>query len=120
MPTVLPFVQSGKLKALAIATADGKRSPVLPDVPSMSEAGVKGMEVYFWYGLAGPARLPREVVDILHAAVKKSLSNPKAREQFLVQGAEIIGSSPEEFEKHFSSEYRRWNAVIKAAGIKPE
>lgn len=120
VPTVLPFVTSGKLTALAVTTADGKRSAAMPDVPSMSEAGLSGMTVYFWYGLAGPAGLPPEVVKTVYAATQKALANPKVREQLEKQGAEISGTGPEEFTKHINAELSRWSSVIKDAGIKAE
>ena len=120
LPTVLPFVKSGKLKALAVTTADGKRSPALPDVPSMSEAGVSGMEVYFWYGLAGPARMPADAVSTIQAAVRKSLGNPKVRDQLLGQGAELVGGTSADFGKLLKSEVTRWEGVIRTSGIRAE
>jgi tripartite-type tricarboxylate transporter receptor subunit TctC len=118
LPTVLPFVKSGQLKALAVTTARGKRSAVLPDVPSMTDAGLQDMELYFWYGLAGPARMPPDAVDTIASGVRKSLANPRVREQLLAQGAELVGGSPGDFGNLLRSEVARWSAVIKAAGIK--
>ncbi|MBI3054351.1 MAG: tripartite tricarboxylate transporter substrate binding protein [Betaproteobacteria bacterium] len=116
IPTVIAHINSGRVRALAVTT-DGKRLPVLPDVPSMSEAGVSGMSVYFWFGLGGPAGMPKEVVDKLHAEVVKAISLPSVKERFLAQGAELVGSSPEEFARHIRDELRRWGEVIKSAGI---
>jgi tripartite-type tricarboxylate transporter receptor subunit TctC len=119
MPTVLTHVNSGKVRGLAVTT-DGRRSPAMPDVPSMSEAGLSGMTVYTWSGLLGPAGLPKEVVTRLHAEVVKALAAPPVKERFIAEGAELVGSSPGEFSKHIRSELQRWAEVIKSAGITPE
>jgi tripartite-type tricarboxylate transporter receptor subunit TctC len=119
VPAALTMVESGKVRALAVTTS-GKRSPAMPDVPSMSEAGVSGMTVYSWYGLVGPAGLPKEVVTKVHAETLKALTVPSVKERFLAQGAELVGSSPEEFSKLIRDELRRWAEVVKAAGITPE
>jgi tripartite-type tricarboxylate transporter receptor subunit TctC len=119
IPAALTFVNSGKVRALAVTTS-GKRSPVMPDVPSMSEAGVPGMAVYSWYGFVGPAGLPAEVVAKVRAETTKALAVPLVKERFLAQGAELVGSSPEDFSKLIRSELRRWAEVVKAAGITPE
>lgn len=119
LPTVLPGIRGGKLKALAVTT-DGKRLPALPDVPSMNEMGVPGMVVYVWYGLMGPAGLPKEVVNTLYGEVLKTLAVPAIKERFAAQGAEVSGSSPEEFSRYFAVELRRWSEAVKAAGITPE
>lgn len=118
-PAVLAQVKSGKLRALAVTT-DGKRSPVMPDVPSMSEVGVSGMTIYTWIGLGGPAGMPKEVVNKLHAEVVKAIAVPSVKEQFIAQGAELVGSSSEEFSKYIRNEMRRWAEVIKSAGITAE
>ncbi len=120
IPTVLAFVNSGKMRALAVTTADRKRSPSMPEVPSMSEAGVSGMIVYTWYGLVGPAGMPKEVVNKLHAEVVKAIAVPSVNERFIAQGSEMVGSSPDEFSKHIRNELQRWAEVIKSAGIAPE
>ena len=78
------------------------------------------MAVYSWYGFAGPAGLPAEVVTKIHAETVKALAVPLVRERFLAQGAELVGSSPEEFSKLIRSELRRWAEVVKATGITPE
>lgn len=119
IPTVLPHVNSGKLRALAVTT-DGKRSPSMPDVPSMSEAGVSGMTIYNWYGMAGPAGMPMEVVNKLHAEVVKALAVPSVKDRFVAEDSELVGSSPEDFSKHIRNEIRRWAEAIKSAGITPE
>ena len=119
MPSVLTHVNSGKVRALAVTT-DGKRALAMPDVPSMSEAGVSGMTIYSWFGLAAPAGTPKAVANKLHAEVVKALVVPSVKERFIAQGGELVGSSPEEFSKLIRNEMRRWAGVIKSAGISPE
>ena len=116
IPTFLPHVKSGRLRALAVAT-DGKRSPSLPDVPSISEAGIPGMAIYGWQGLHGPAGIPKAIVNRLHAEVVKAVALPAMREPFIAQSGEMVGSSPEEFSKYVRDELRRWAGVIKSASI---
>jgi tripartite-type tricarboxylate transporter receptor subunit TctC len=119
MPTVLSQINAGKVRALAVTT-EGKRVSVLPDVPSMSEAGVSGMTIYTWSGLFGPAGMPKDIVARLHAEVVKAIAAPAVRERFNVEGAEPVGSSPQEFAAHVRNELKRWADVIKSAGIKAE
>ncbi len=115
---VIALIKSGRLRALAVTT-DGKRSPALPDVPSMSEAGVPGMAIYAWAGLLAPAGVPNSVVNTLHAEVVKMLASPPVRERFAAQDAELIGSRPEAFAKLLQEEIQRWSGVIRSAGITP-
>jgi len=119
MPTALPHVNSGKVRALTVTT-DGKRSPVMPDVPTMREAGVSGMGVPQWWGLVGPAGMPKEVVNTLHTEIVKAIAVPSVRERFTVQGTEVVGSNPEDFSKHIRNELKLWAEVIKSAGITPD
>ena len=116
IPTALGMVKSGKVRALAVTT-DGKRLSSMPDVPSMSEAGVPGMTINAMYGLVGPAGLPRAVVTLLHSDVVKALTVPLVKERYAAQDAELVGSTPEEYTELIRSEMRRWAAVIKASGI---
>lgn len=119
IPPVLPYVKNGRIRALAVTT-DGKRLSTLPDVPSMSEAGVPGMTIYYWAGLVGPAGLPKSVVNKLHAEVVKALAVPAVRDQFVALSADLVGGSPEEFSRLIRAEVQRWAEVVKAAGITPE
>ncbi|MDR6212355.1 tripartite tricarboxylate transporter substrate binding protein [Paracidovorax wautersii] len=113
--TVIPHIKSGKLKPIAV-TGD-KRSPVLPDVPTMAEAGLQGMEVYAWQGIAAPKNLPADVKTKLHAGIMKALKDPSVTKQFTDAGLEIVGNSPEEFTKFQAKEFARWKQVIEAGGI---
>jgi tripartite-type tricarboxylate transporter receptor subunit TctC len=115
---VIALIKSGKLRALAVTT-EGKRSPALPDVPSMSEAGVAGMAIYSWAGLLAPAGLSTALTRKLHVEVVKMLAVPAVRERFAAQDAELVGSKPEEFSKMLGGEISRWAGVIRSAGIAP-
>ena len=119
MPNVTGIVKSGKVRALAV-TNEGKRSPVMPDVPTMAEAGLPDVTVYTWSGLLGPRGIPKPVVTRLYAEASKALATPSVRDRFLADGAEIVASTPEQFATHVRSELKRWGAVIKAANITPE
>ena len=116
IPTALGMVKTGKVRALAVTT-DGRRLPSMPEVPSMSEAGVPGMTIKALYGLVGPAGMPRPVVNKLHAEVVKALAVPSVKERFAAQDAELVGSSPKEFSELIRAEVARWAEVIRSAGI---
>ena len=115
IPAVITYINNGKLRALAVTTA--KRSPLLPDVPTMSEAGIPSATLESWYGLAGPAGMPREAINTLRSEVRKALATPEVKERLLAQGAEVTDTSLEEFTKLMRSELQRWTAVVNAAGI---
>ena len=113
---VIALIKSGKLRALAVTT-EGKRSPALPDVPSMSEAGVAGMAIYSWAALLAPAGLSKALTARLHGEAARMLTVPAVRERFAPQDADLVGSRPDEFAKTLQSEIQRWSEVIRAAGI---
>jgi tripartite-type tricarboxylate transporter receptor subunit TctC len=112
-----PFVKAGRMKALSMA-AD-KRAPGMPDVPTSAEGGMKDFAVSGWYGLVGPAKLPRNVVDRVHAEAVKALKDPKVLERLAASGSQPIGEGPEKFEAHIKAEIARWNRVLTEAGVKP-
>ncbi|MES2564368.1 MAG: tripartite tricarboxylate transporter substrate binding protein [Pseudomonadota bacterium] len=118
IPTVLAHTKAGRIKMLAIGSA--KRSPALPDVPTIAEAGVPGYEYTTWYGVFGPRALPKPIVAQLNAAVVKALASPDMHQRLMSQGAEPSASSPEELTSYMKEESARWAKVIKAAGIKIE
>ncbi len=121
MPSVIAQVNAGKVRALAVTTANRKRATLMPDVPSMSEAGIPGMATYAWQGLGAPAGTPKEIVNKLHTAVKKAIAESTVRDKLGAQlGAELVGSSPAEFSTLIRNELRRWAEVITTAGITPE
>jgi tripartite-type tricarboxylate transporter receptor subunit TctC len=88
----------------------------MPEVPTMTEAGVKGVEVTVWYGLLAPARTPREIVQKLAEGVKRAAHAPDTRQRLLDQGAEPLGNTPDEFGKLLKEEVARWAEVVKVSG----
>lgn len=118
MPSVLPLVASGKLKALAVGSA--QRSPAVPDIPTVAEAGVPGFENVTWYGMFAPAKTPHDIVVKLNKQVVQILAAPEMVQRLASQGAEPRSSTPEELTKFMRVESERWKKVIKTAGIKVE
>jgi tripartite-type tricarboxylate transporter receptor subunit TctC len=112
---VLSQIQAGKLKALAI-TSD-KRSPLLPNVPTLTESGVKNAEVYSWQALAAPKGLPAPVKAKIHAAAVDALKDPAVAKQLTDQGFEIVANTPEQFAKFQQQELARWKKVIETGKI---
>src|SRR5262249_11786986 len=118
MPTVLPHIQSGKLRPLAVTNA--KRSPKLPDVPTVIEAGFPKLEATFWLGVVAPAGTPPAIVAQLNASFRASLAPPETRARLDAPGAEIKIGTPAEFGKLLADELAKWTAVAKAANIRVE
>ncbi len=112
-----PHVKSGKLRALATATA--QRVPGI-DLPTVAEAGYKGFEVTSWYAIFGPAGMPREVTAKLSGEIRKAVTQTDLRDRLKGLGTTPIGSTPEVLAAHVRSELERWSRVVKTAGIKPE
>lgn len=112
---VVPFVQAGKLRAIAVSTRE--RFPVLPDVPTIHESGLRGYEASSWQGLAMPAGVPRDIVERLSAEFSKALKSPAMRERILEMGGITVGNSPDEFAKFFNAESDKWTAVAKKANV---
>ena len=118
MYAAMPSIKGGRARPLAITSKT--RSPLFPDVPTMAEAGVAGVEVLNWQGIVGPKGLPAEIVKILNAAGNKALQDPALRETMTSQGNEIAGGTPEQFAALIKSEAPRWVKVVKDAKIEPE
>jgi tripartite-type tricarboxylate transporter receptor subunit TctC len=116
--TATPLVKSGKLRALAITSA--KRSAILPDVPTLNEAGVKGVDVYSWQAVVAPKGLPADVRDKMHAAIVAALNDPAVKQQFTSVGFEIVGSTPAQFAAFQQQEFARWQKVIETGKIKAD
>jgi len=116
VPSLLPMIQGGKLRPLAAASAT--RNPVVPEVPTFAELGIKGMEVSLWYGLAGPAHLPVPVVARLNTELGKILKSDEVKEAFAKQGAVPTGGSPDDYAKFMHDESARWGEVVRRNGIK--
>jgi tripartite-type tricarboxylate transporter receptor subunit TctC len=118
IPAIQAFVKQGRLRALA--TTGSRRDPQLPDVPTMKEAGVAGVDVTVWYGLLAPAGTPREIVQALAQATARATRDPELRKRMLEQGADPVGSSPEGFAKLLREEVARWAEVVKVSGAKAD
>lgn len=115
LPACLPFIRSGKLIALGVTAP--KRSVLLPNIPTIAEAGVPGYSVEGWFGLFAPTGVPKEIVTRLNAEVVHILKDPKTRELLLAQGAEPVADTPEEFAAFVREERDRWARVIRETGI---
>jgi tripartite-type tricarboxylate transporter receptor subunit TctC len=118
MISAMPFVTSGKLRALA--TTGKTRSPVLPDVPTLAEQGYPGFEAVAWIGLLAPAKTPPEVVARLNAEVKKVLDQPEVKGRLSVQGFTAQWQKPEAFGAYMGQEVQKWGAIVKKANVKVE
>jgi tripartite-type tricarboxylate transporter receptor subunit TctC len=118
VPAIIGHVRNNRLRALAVAGP--KRSDLMPDVPTMQEAGVSGVEVPVWYALLGPANLPREVVKTLNDATVRAARSPELRQKLADQGAEAVGNSPEEFGKLLREEVAKWAEIVRVSGAKAE
>lgn len=110
-----PYIKAGKMRGLA--TTGTKRTPVLPDLPTVAESGVKGYEFASWYGVLAPAGTPANVINALNDYIIKALRSSDLGERFAREGAEIIASSPAQFAAHLKSELVRWAKVAKEAGL---
>jgi tripartite-type tricarboxylate transporter receptor subunit TctC len=115
---VLPHVQSGRLKAIAVTSA--KRTATVPDVPTLAEAGVLGYEATSWNGIFAPAKTPRPIIDRIHAEVVKILNTPDVREKLIAAGSDPVGSTPEEFLAYVKVELARWGKVIRENNIRAD
>jgi tripartite-type tricarboxylate transporter receptor subunit TctC len=114
----IALIRSGRLRALAVGGT--VRSAILPDVPTVKEAGIEGYEMKNWYGLLAPAGTPKAIIDKLNAAIVKVVSTPEIKEQFYAQGSEPTSNSPQEFSQFIREETERMSKVVKKAGIKIE
>lgn len=115
MITAMPLVEGGQLRALAVTGK--KRSPLLPDVPTIAESGLPDYEATGWTGIVVPAGTPRDVIMKLNGAIVAAIKSPAVQEAFRKQAAEPVGSSPEEFAAFIRQETDKWGATIRAAGI---
>jgi len=118
MSTALPFIKSGKLRALGVAGA--QRNAALPDVPTMAEAGLPGFDASNWYAVMLPAGTPREIVNRLNAETIKVLQHPEVRERLVAQGYTIKWSTPQEVQAYVKTEMERWAKIVKASGAQAD
>ena len=115
MPSILPHIKAGKLKALGVTTA--KRAAAAPDIPSLAESGVPGFDVSTWYGFLAPAQTPSAMINKLNAELVRSARSQEMKERFAAEGAEPVGNTPKEFRALISKDVERWSKVIREAGI---
>ena len=118
IPAINQYVKAGRLRPLA--STGGKRAEQMPDVPTMKEAGVEGVEVTVWYGVLAPSGTPRPMVAALAAAVAKAAHDPEMKKRLAEQGAEPVGNSSEEFSKILRDEVVRWAEVVKVSGARAD
>lgn len=118
IPAILQHVKSGRLRPLA--STGSKRAELMPDVPTMKEAGVNGVEVTVWYGVLAPSATPHETVDFLGKTIARAARAPEIRQRLAEQGAEPVGNSPEEFGKLLREEVAKWAEVVPASGARAD
>jgi tripartite-type tricarboxylate transporter receptor subunit TctC len=118
IPSVIQFVRAGRLRGLAVTSL--KRSASAPEIPTMAESGYPEFEASSWFGLLGPADMPRDIVNKLHAEIVRILKMPEIRDKLSAQGADPVGNTPEEFGAYIRAETTKWAKVVKASGAKAE
>jgi tripartite-type tricarboxylate transporter receptor subunit TctC len=118
MPPTVPHIQGGRLRALAVTSA--KRSPALPDVPTMAESGLAGQEADTLQGVLLPAGTPKAIVQRLNSSIAKVLAQPDIKDRIVGLGFDIVASTPEQFAAQIKVEVAKWEKVVKGAGIKVE
>jgi tripartite-type tricarboxylate transporter receptor subunit TctC len=118
IPAILAHVKSGRLRA--IANTGAKRSDLMPEVPTMKESGIPGVEVVVWYGVFAPAATPKDVIQRLAEAIQRATKDPDTRRRLVEQGAEPVGSTPEEFSRLVREEIVKWAEVVKISGARAD
>ena len=118
VPAILGHVKNGRLRALAVAGP--RRSDLMPEVPTMKESGVDGVEVPVWYALLGPVAMPREVIATLASATARAARSPDTRQRLVEQGADPVGNSPEEFTRLLRDEVAKYAEVVRISGAKAD
>jgi tripartite-type tricarboxylate transporter receptor subunit TctC len=114
----MPFIKGGKVRALAVTSA--ARSPLLPDVPTLAEAGVPNAEMLQWFAVMGPARMPPEITRKLNTEIAAILKMPDVVEKIASQGGEIIGGTPEEFAAFLPGDSAGWVKLVREANVKAD
>jgi tripartite-type tricarboxylate transporter receptor subunit TctC len=116
IPSSLPHIRAGKLRALAVTGA--KRSQLLPDLPTIAESGIPGYDSYVWFGVVAPAGTPPEVIGRLNAALVKTAATPSFRDRLTEQGYDVLSSTPEQMANNIRGEIAKWGKIVKASGAK--
>ena len=116
MPALIPHIQAGRLRALAVTTS--KRSAIMPELPTIAEAGLPGYDASVWFGVFVPAGTPRPVIDRLHAEILKALQTPDLKSRMVSMGTEVSGMGPDDFSAYVRKEIPKWANLVKAAGVK--
>ena len=116
--SAIPHLKAGRLRPLGVTS--GRRSPIMPDVPTIAEGGLPGYESTIWYGVVTPAGAPRPVVDRLSTEIEKLLKMQDVKDRFSALGADIVFMPPGQFTQYVRAEIKKWGVVVKAAGINPE
>ena len=116
--TPMPHIKSGKIRVLAVFGSN--RSVLLPDVPSLGELGYANTEVFTWFGLLGPAKLPKTVVQRLNKEINEILSQPEIKEKFIGMGMEVVGGSSEHLNQYIKDDMNKWNKLVATRNIKPD
>jgi len=114
----VPLMQAGRLRALA--TTMGKRLSILPEVPTLAEAGVPGVEIGAWFAIVAPAGTSKDIIARMHKENLKALASPEVKQRLEVDGADPVGIGPEELAAYIRSEYAKWSTVVKASGMRVE
>jgi tripartite-type tricarboxylate transporter receptor subunit TctC len=114
--STLPQIKAGKLRALAIG--DSKRSTILPDLPTVSEAGVPGYQAVIWSGMLAPAKTPRAIIDRLHGEVVRIVQSPDFKQRLIQLGSDPVGSTPEQWQQFIKDEIAKWTKIARIAGVR--
>jgi len=112
--TALPHIEAGRLRALAVTSKE--RTPLLPDVPTMSEAGLSGFEAVTWFGFVVPAGTARDIIDRLNAEIGKTLATPEVGRKLAAQGIDVAGGTPEQLGAYMREEVAKWGSLVKESG----
>ncbi|NML47519.1 tripartite tricarboxylate transporter substrate binding protein [Ramlibacter sp. G-1-2-2] len=116
IPTLIGHIKSGKMRPLAVTAA--RRVDDLPQVPTVAESGYKGFEAVTWFGIVGPANLPKDMVAKLNADINKALKDPELKKAMDAQGADVMGGTPEQFSRLIRSDIAHWGTIVKESGAK--
>ena len=116
--SAMPYIRDGRVRALAVTMP--RRLAVLPDLPTLSETVLPGMEMSAWQGVVAPAGTPPAILQRLHTEVTRTLQNPEVRAKLAAAGTEVLGSSPEDYAAYIRSELARWSRIVKETGAKAD